>query len=215
MRPRCVRRSPVTVRQLSIAYAPPPVKVALVQIIGVHGMGGRGKGGFSMIELMVTIAIVAILVAVAFPSFEGSLRSNRLATAANELNGSFSLARSEALRNPQGATLCTSADGTTCGGTWNDGWLVGVNLDNNCMAATGTFRPVRFVDARERLTFAGTAAGAASPTRVCFDHRGRVRDNAARNVVITPVGCPAGQPLVRTLALKATGQLVMNRTACS
>ena len=55
-------------------------------------MQRKGAGGFSLIELMVAIAIVAILLAVAFPNFEDSMRRNRLATTTNELLGSVALA---------------------------------------------------------------------------------------------------------------------------
>src|SRR5690606_34204013 len=76
------------------------------------------------IELLVTVAVVAILLAIAFPNFEGSMRRNRLATTTNELLGSVALARSEAILNTRGAGICASADGLACGGDWDVGWRV-------------------------------------------------------------------------------------------
>ena len=95
--------------------------------------------GFSLVELLVAIAIVAILVAAAFPSFEGSLRRNRLATTTNELIASVSLARSEAIRSTDGGGVCASADGLACGSDWNAGWLVWVDGGNNA-ANHGSFQ---------------------------------------------------------------------------
>ena len=50
-------------------------------------MSLRLSKGFTLVELMVTIAVVAILATIAFPSFQSTLRSNRIATAGNEMTG--------------------------------------------------------------------------------------------------------------------------------
>lgn len=169
--------------------------------------------GFTLVELMVTVAIVAIVVAIAFPSFEGSFRSNRVATSTNELVGSFALARSEALRNPGGAILCTSTDGLACGGDWNDGWIVGVDLNSNG-GIDAADRIVRYVVTNDRIALTATAV-AGSATMVRFDRRGRVVDGNARTVTLVPAGCPAGLELMREFQLRATGQVWVNRRNCT
>src|SRR5687767_9439407 len=101
--------------------------------------------GFSLIELMVTIAIVAILLALGLPSFEGSMRSNRVATTTNEMLASLALARSEAIRSSRESRICASADGSTCGAglDWNAGWIIAMDNDQN-----GSFEQVvRYVQA--------------------------------------------------------------------
>ncbi len=86
----------------------------------VRGPAERMQRGFTLVELMVTIAVLAIIMALAVPSFTGLIRSSRLTGAANELVASVQLARSEAVRLNGGVSLCRSDDGATCasGGNW-------------------------------------------------------------------------------------------------
>lgn len=82
--------------------------------------------GFTLIELMVTVAIVATLTMVAAPSFNEAILSNKLASFANNFVASAQLARSEAIKRNATVTLCRSADATTCAATggWQQGWIV-------------------------------------------------------------------------------------------
>ena len=83
--------------------------------------------GFTLIELMVTVAVVAILAMVAVPSFSEAMLSNKLAGYANNFVASALLARSEAIKRNATVTLCRSADPyTSCAnsGSWQQGWIV-------------------------------------------------------------------------------------------
>jgi type IV fimbrial biogenesis protein FimT len=84
----------------------------------------RTHSGFSLIELLVTLAGAAILIAAATPSLSSFFRVNRVAGATNELVLSLQLARAEAARRGRPVSVCRSADGTTCSGDWADGWIV-------------------------------------------------------------------------------------------
>jgi prepilin-type N-terminal cleavage/methylation domain-containing protein len=70
--------------------------------------------GLTLIELMMAIAIAAILLAVAAPSFQQALNGNRLGSAANELASAINLARAEAVRQNRRAVLCRSTDDSAC-----------------------------------------------------------------------------------------------------
>src|SRR5512139_2321047 len=83
-----------------------------------------GSRGFTLIELMTTITIVGILAMVAVPSFNEAALSSKLNTLANNFVASAQLARSEAIKRNSPVTLCASANGTSCGGNWRDGWVV-------------------------------------------------------------------------------------------
>ena len=154
--------------------------------------------GFSLIELMITIAVLAILLAIGFPSFQGSLRSNRLATSTNELVATMSLARSEAIRNVRGAMVCPSADGEACSAApdWNEGWMVWRDLDGNSIASADEV--LRYVQPKARMQIEG-------PASIDFDSRGRLPSGLA-TITLEPEECGC-RPMRRTMQVRVTGQI--------
>lgn len=81
--------------------------------------------GFTLIELMVTLAVLAILTMVAVPSYQRLTTMNRMAAEMNDFSGSFHLARTEAIKHGVTVTMCVSGDGANCtGGDWHRGWIV-------------------------------------------------------------------------------------------
>lgn len=83
------------------------------------------SGGFTLIEVMVTVALLAILIAAVAPSFRGLLLDNQAATQANAVVTSLMFARSEAIKRNAPVVMCQSDAGTDCdAGNWADGWIV-------------------------------------------------------------------------------------------
>jgi type IV fimbrial biogenesis protein FimT len=87
----------------------------------------RKKRGFTLIELMVTMAILVILATLAAPSFQQTIASSRLTSTTNELFTSLTQARTDAVRQGKRMTICVSNDGSSCATastvTWSAGWI--------------------------------------------------------------------------------------------
>lgn len=94
--------------------------------------GRSWSAGVTLPELLMTVAIVAILGGIAAPSFAGMMRDNERTAAVNSFVHALYLARSEAIKRGRIVSVCKSADGSTCSNradTWSDGWMVFVNDD--------------------------------------------------------------------------------------
>lgn len=82
--------------------------------------------GFTILELMVTILVAAILVMIAAPSFRTALQRHRVQAAADDLQAAIQYARTEAVLRATYVSLCASADAASCAATttYETGWLV-------------------------------------------------------------------------------------------
>jgi len=86
------------------------------------------SSGFTLLELLVTVSIAAILMSMAIPSFVGTIRSNRLTTYANEFVTALNIARSEAIK--RGVQVTVRRKGLN-GQVWEEGWDVFVDSDGS------------------------------------------------------------------------------------
>lgn len=88
------------------------------------------SSGFTLLEFMLTIAILAIIVSIGVPNFRDFVRNSRIAGAANDIITDFNLARSEAVKRHVPVTLCKSQDGAACDDDTDDPftrWIVFVD----------------------------------------------------------------------------------------
>lgn len=95
--------------------------------------------GFTLIELIVTLAVFAILVAVAAPSFNAFTDSSRRASEVNNLAGALSYARSEAIKRNSTISVCArpstvgAENCSTVANDWKYGWLIFDDTNNNAV----------------------------------------------------------------------------------
>lgn len=132
----------------------------LLQLTHLNNQPSLEQRGFTLLELMITVAIVAILSAAAIPSFSEAMMKSRLTNQARDLMAGALLARSEAIKRNQIVTLCASSNRTACTGTWENGWIV-LTADNTVVhshtAATTGFL---INSALTSITFSGSGLGA-------------------------------------------------------
>jgi type IV fimbrial biogenesis protein FimT len=93
----------------------------------------RKTGGFTLIELMIVLAVVAVMVGAGAPAMTSMIRSIQLTNASNDLLWGLFMARSEAVKRKSRVVVCKSADGIVCAqvGGWEQGWLVFQDNDND------------------------------------------------------------------------------------
>ena len=171
--------------------------------------------GFTLYELMITLVIVGVILSFGIPNLAEFAQNSRITSTANDLHGSFLLARSEAVRAKSIITICASvnplAADADCGGAFDDGWIVFVDLNGDLVRSGSgenvlrTYPPVPngidIVSNGESsyFSFAPTGLGrgdvggepALQTARIC-DGRGNViaagGSSAARFLVATPLG---------------------------
>ncbi|MCK5696676.1 MAG: GspH/FimT family protein [Gammaproteobacteria bacterium] len=89
------------------------------------------ESGFTLIELMISLAILAIIISQATPSFANMIHTQKANSEVNKFMSVIFLARSEAIKANKVATLCHSHDGLNCNGIWSDGWILFIDNDSD------------------------------------------------------------------------------------
>lgn len=149
----------------------------MIQAVRREGGGARPSRGVTLIELLVTIAVLAVLAALASPSFTGLVNGNRITSATNDALAAIQSARMEAIRRNSRVTVCPSQNGTGCGGGDWSRFIVGVPATDGSItevlqdiAIPGRIRISSPGDLGNRFTFRADgfarAGQGASPTFV-------------------------------------------------
>ena len=86
----------------------------------------RRLRGVTLVELMVSLAVLGVLATLTAPSFRQTIHNYRLDNYGNSLVAAARVARSEAIKRNSSVRLCPSANGSTCttDGQWEQGWII-------------------------------------------------------------------------------------------
>ncbi|MBZ4192818.1 MAG: Tfp pilus assembly protein FimT/FimU [Candidatus Contendobacter sp.] len=95
--------------------------------------------GFTLIELIITLAIAAIVMTIGVPAFQDMIRNNRMIAQTNDFISALSFTRSEAIKRGRPVVLCKSSGGAACAttGPWDQGWMIFVDTNNNAAVDAG------------------------------------------------------------------------------
>jgi type IV fimbrial biogenesis protein FimT len=156
--------------------------------------------GLTVLELIVTLSIVAVLTGVAVPSVTNMWLDSKRATAVNGMSHSLQLARALAIMRGQMVSVCRSPDGQTCSNhtaDWQRGWITFVNLDRDeppirdeneqVLAVQPAWSAGTITSNRRGYSFRPSEHGVINGTLVFCDRRGSAH---ARAIIISTSGRP-------------------------
>ena len=160
----------------------------------------KKNSGFTLLELIITVALVSIVMAIAIPSMTTFNQNDRLVTNINTLIGHLAYARSEAVKRSQQVSICVSNDAATCtgGNNWEDGWIVYIDADgsNTFDASEEVLR------AQQALTGNQTLTPTTFATQVIYDYRGFATSTGSFQLCDNRTG-----PYGKTITISNTGRV--------
>lgn len=182
----------------------------------------RAQPGFTLLELLIVVAIAGVLFAIAVPAMGNFIRNARITGAANDVMGALHFTRSEAIKRRQPVTLCTSANTINADGTQNDtptcaasplltGWFAFVDLNQDGIRDAGDTVLMQ----REPMNAQITAQSSLDEFAVTYLMNGFALDpNAAQLVLCDERGnTPTGGELssARGILISVTGRAGVTR----
>lgn len=154
--------------------------------------------GFTMMELLVTLAIAALLLGFALPGWTALMKKSQVSESVRQLTQAIQLARNSALARHRMVTICPSADGQRCSGNWGGGLLVftGDDLDVSEEERLGVF-PATTANRVEWRAFRRSSTLQFQASGATYAHNGSFvvcppdRDvRYARAIVLNKIGRP-------------------------
>lgn len=171
-------------------------------------MIAKVQRGVTLVELIVTLAIVAIVVMAGLPMLGDFTRDSRIVSRTNDMVAVLNFARSEAVKRTEFISMCPSSDQATCtGGTdWTVGWIVWLDETG---PGDGT------VDSGETIIRVGGATQAMSISSgadsITYDSAGALT-GAGVTITLRPDGCEANEQ--RQIDITLSGRPRASQVSC-
>ncbi len=138
------------------------------------------NGGFTLIELMITIALAAVLMTLAVPSFVQYQRNSELTSLTNSLLAAINAAKGEAMKTGRNSFVIPKGTG------WNSGWVVYIDVNRDGAYTEGTDITVQTQDAlKSYFNITGNSIAAGSTPYIKFDNSGYSTDTNMAPVALT------------------------------
>jgi type IV fimbrial biogenesis protein FimT len=179
----------------------------------------RRSAGLTLLELLTVITIAAVLMGIGLPSYQYVTNANRISGEVNGLLGDMQYARSEAIKEGQTVSVCSSTDPTAatpaCSGSnaWQSGWIVFSDVNGN-----GAFDPGDTVlRVQNSFPLGDTFNANNGMTGVTFNREGFAL-GLANTVTVTLHAAVPNNGTTRCLQITIVGQLTTETAgtgACS
>ncbi|MEM7564668.1 MAG: GspH/FimT family pseudopilin [Pseudomonadota bacterium] len=162
----------------------------------------KKNSGFTLLELMITLTVITLVMAIGIPSMRTFIQNDRLTTQINTLVGHLAYARSEAVKRSQQVSLCVSNNTTSCtgGNNWQNGWIIYVDSDGDGSFTAGE----EILRAKQTLDGSNTLNPATITTQVTYDYRGFV---TAASVGSFSLCDSRGASYGKAIAISTTGRV--------
>lgn len=176
----------------------------------------KNQAAFTIIELMVTLAVLAVVLGIAVPSFTAQIQNNRVKALTEDLVTSINFARMEALKRGKRVSVCASVNGTACGGGWADGWITFIDGAASDIAATPVISNPADILRVQQKAGDGTSIGEAnSKTFLRYTATGMLGRTVTNNIVITISSAGCKSNVAKKININLAGMVSVDSVACT